>query len=171
MCETPDCWDVLADKMIGWMDPNTAPSDRIIIAEQYRSAAEYLRKSLPPSQERQVAIRKLLESYTWAMRTELGDRIFFGYRPQDLSTASQLQSIQFWIAEFSEVDACRDIGHRYYRLDAGMASRFRSPDGAITFERVQAARLLLESRDAAVRACLEMLAEQQKQELRVVSQS
>jgi hypothetical protein len=40
-----------------------------------------------------------------------------------------------------------------------------------TFEHVQAARLLLESRDAAVRACLEMLAEQQKQELRVVSQS
>jgi len=31
--------------------------------------------------------------------------------------------------------------------------------------------LLLDSRDAAVRACLEMLAEQQKQELRVVSQS
>ena len=165
MCETPDCWDVLADKMIGWMDPVNAPADRTSIAEKYRSVAEYLRESLPPTQERQVAIRKLLESYTWAMRVQLG------YCPQDLSTANQLQSIQFWIAEFSEVDACRDIGHRYYRLDAGMASRFRSPDGAITFERVQAARLLLESRDAAVRACLDMLAEQQKQELRVVSQS
>ena len=165
MCETPDCWDVLADKMIGWMDPANAPEDRTIIAEKYRSVAEYLRKSLPPSHERQVAIRKLLESYTWAMRIQLG------YCPQDFSTANQLRSIQFWIAEFSEDDACREIGHRYYRLDAGIAFSFRSRDAAITFERVQAARLLLESRDAAVRACLEMLAEQQKQELRVVSQS
>ena len=165
MSESLDAFDVLADTMLGWMDPVNAPADRTAIAAKYHSVAQYLRDVLPASHERQVAIRKLLESYTWAMRIKLG------YCPQDLPTANQLQSIQFWIAEFSHVDACREIGHRYYRLNADIAFEFPGRDGAITFERVQAAQSLLESRDSAVRACLEMLAEQQKQQLRVVSQS
>jgi hypothetical protein len=170
MCETPDCWDVLADKMIGWMDPNNAPHDRTAIAVNYLSVANFLRGDMPPTHERQVALRKLLESYTWAMRISS-----LGFCPKDITHENQLATIKFWLAEMSDVEACQAIGYHFYNLDVAI-SRAISRElghrlGPVTFERVQAARLLLESRDAAVRACLDMLAEQQKQELRVVSQS
>jgi hypothetical protein len=81
---------------------------------------------------------------------------------------NQLTTIKFWICEFSNVEACRLIGHHFFNLDATISEEFRNRQGLlrqVTFERVQAAQLLLESRDAAVRACLDMLAEQQKQVL------
>lgn len=165
MCETPDCWDVLADKMIGWMDPVNAPTDRTHIAEKYHSVAQFLRHVLPASHERQVAIRKLLESYTWAMR------IGTGFCPRRDSQTNEVNAINFWIAEFPDADIPRVIARHFWHLNDSICFRFRETLGENTFEHVQAARLLLESRDAAVRARLEMLAEQQKQELRVVSQS
>lgn len=165
MCETPDCWDVLADKMIGWMDPNTAPHDRTAIAVNYLSVANFLRGDMPPTQERQVALRKLLESYTWAMR------IGTGFCPRRDSQTNEVNAINFWIKEFPDADIPRVIARHFWHLNDSICFRFRETLGENTFEHVQAARLLLESRDAAVRACLEMLAEQQKQELRVVSQS
>jgi hypothetical protein len=162
MSETPDCWEVLADKMIGWMDPNNAPENRKRIAAKYKEVAEYLWDFLPPTHERQVALRKLLESYTWAMRISLG------FCPINTTHDHQLNAIKFWICEFSNVEACRLIGHHFFNLDATISQEFRHSLGRlgpVTFERVQAAQLLLESRDAAVRACLDMLAEQQKQVL------
>jgi hypothetical protein len=165
MSETPDCWEVLADKMIGWMDPNNAPEDRKQIAAKYKEVAEYLWGFLPPTHERQVALRKLLESYTWAMRISLG------FCPKDMTHHNQLTTIKFWLAEMSNVEACQAIGYHFYNLDVAISRELGHRLGQVTFERVQAAQLLLESRDAAVRACLDMLAEQQKQVLRAVSQS
>jgi hypothetical protein len=166
MSETPDCWEVLADKMIGWMDPNNAPEDRKQIAAKYKEVAEYLWDFLPPTHERQVALRKLLESYTWAMRINLS------FCPRDTTHENQLKAIKFWLGETpNNVRACRAIGHHFSDLDFAISSELGRYFCAVSFERVQAAQLLLESRDAAVRACLDMLAEQQKQELRAVSQS
>jgi hypothetical protein len=159
MSETPDCWEVLADKMIGWMDPNNAPEDRKQIAAKYKEVAEYLWDFLPPTHERQVALRKLLESYTWAMRISLG------FCPINTTHDHQLNAIKFWLAEMSNVEACQAIGYHFYNLDVAISRELGHRLGQVTFERVQAAQLLLESRDAAVRACLDMLAEQQKQEL------
>ena len=159
MSETPDCWEVLADKMIGWMDPNNAPEDRKQIAAKYKEVAEYLWDFLPPTHERQVALRKLLESYTWAMRISLG------FCPKDMTHENQLTTIKFWLAEMSNVEACQAIGYHFYNLDVAISRELGHRLGQVTFERVQAAQLLLESRDAAVRACLDMLAEQQKQVL------
>ena len=164
MCETPDCWDVLADKMIGWMDPVNAPADRTHIAEKYHNVAQFLRDVLPASHERQVAIRKLLESYTWAVRISLGHGL------HSIQTYyNQLTSISWWLNE-SQGKSPLAIANHFWGIHYMLTLKF-DKDGPVTFERVQAAQLLLESRDAAVRACLEMLAEQQKQELRVVSQS
>jgi hypothetical protein len=165
MSETPDCWEVLADKMIGWMDPNNAPHDLTAIAVNYRSVAEYLQKSLPPTHERQVALRKLLESYTWAMR------IGTGFCPTRESKVNEVNAINFWISEFPDADIPRVIARKFWHVNDSVFLGFRDTVGENTFEHVQAARLLLESRDAAVRACLDMLAEQQKQVLRAVSQS
>ena len=162
MCETPDCWDVLADKMIGWMDPVNAPADRTHIAEKYHNVAQYLRDVLPASHERQVAIRKLLESYTWAMRISLGQALLATYY-------NQLASISWWLNESQGKSQFAIVNH-FWGIHYMLTVKF-DEDGPVTFERVQASQLLLESRDAAVRAYLEMLAEQQKQELRVVSQS
>jgi hypothetical protein len=155
----------LADKMIGWMDPNNAPEDRKQIAAKYKEVAEYLWGFLPPTHERQVALRKLLESYTWAMRISLG------FCPKDMTHENQLTTIKFWLAEMSNVEACQAIGYQFYNLDVAISRELGHRLGQVTFERVQAAQLLLESRDAAVLACLDMLAEQQKQVLRAVSQS
>jgi hypothetical protein len=165
MSETPDCWEVLADKMIGWMDPNNAPEEWKQIAAKYKEVAEYLWDFLPPTHERQVALRKLLESYTWAMRIPLG------FCPKDMTHENQLSTIEFWLAEVSNVEACQAIGYHFYDLDVAISRELGRRVGLVTFGRVQAAQLLLESRDAAVRACLDMLAEQQKQVLRAVSQS
>ena len=162
MFETPDCWDVLADKMIGWMDPVNSPADRTHIAEKYHNVAQYLRDVLPASHERQVAIRKLLESYTWAMRISLGHALLATYY-------NQLASISWWLNE-SQGKSPLAIANHFWVIHYMLTLKF-DKDGPVTFERVQASQLLLESRDAAVRARLEMLAAQQQQELRVVSQS
>ena len=163
MSESLDAFDVLAHKMIGWMDPINAPADRTNIAAKYHSVAQYLRDVLPASHERQVAIRKLLESHTWAMRID-------GRNCAIIQTYyDQLSSIQRWLNE-SQGERQDAIANHFWVLDSMLTFKFNQ-NAPVTFERVQASQLLLESRDAAVRALLEMLAEQQKQDLRFVSQS
>ena len=98
-------------------------------------------------------------------------RIGTGFCPRRDSQTNEVNAINFWIAEFPDADIPRVIARHFWHLNDSICFRFRETLGENTFEHVQAAKLLLESRDAAVRACLEMLAEQQKQELRVVSQS
>jgi hypothetical protein len=92
-------------------------------------------------------------------------RISLGFCPNDMTHENQLNAIKFWLAEMSNVEACQAIGYHFYNLDVAISRDLGHRLGQVTFERVQAAQLLLESRDAAVRACLDMLAEQQKQEL------
>lgn len=162
--EPIDCYDLLADKMIGWMDPKNHPDDVIgEIAYEYRSVAKLLKQKLPPTHERQVAIRKLLESLTWATRCTHGAAGGFSH-------TQDFESIDFWLRLSSKeaIGESRNLAYQFWVIHESMISRLGQ---TIRFERVQAARLLLESRDAALRALLELLAEQQNNELRVVSQS
>jgi hypothetical protein len=82
---------------------------------------------------------------------------------------NQLSSIQWWLNK-PQGERAWVIANHFWWIDSLMTTTFNTY-GPVTFERFQASQLLLESRDAAVRACLDMLAEQQKQELRAVSQS
>ena len=145
MCETPDCWDVLADKMIGWMDCRHLSSFRVL--------ARLLRSNLQASYERNVAIRKLLEAYDQARYDISGSRMPEG----ELRKLLGMTGVWLWeIESFSGHE--REICEMYKGLD-------RSLGPPMTIEAILCRRLLLESRDAAVRAYQEMLAEQQKQEL------
>lgn len=170
MCETPDCWDVLADKIIGWMDPKNHPAEVIgEIAYEYWRLGKQIKSQLPPSAERQVSLRKLLESFNWAIRSSsVHDSIDLNQRH-----AWDFHSINFWIrtSESCATSCAIPIAYQFYVLHEAIDHLAACAAWRIGFERVQAARLLLESRDAAVRAYLESLAEQQKQELRVASQS
>jgi hypothetical protein len=161
MPETPDCWEVLADKIQDWIDSAHVPPKLGSTMEGYCEVAKIIRRNLPPSYERHVALRKLLDSQNWAGRilscNSVSDR-----HKQDMDSIALHMSVPRVPKNVMGIFA------RYWSLftEITIAHDF---DG--TFEHVQAARLLLESRDAAVRACLDMLAEQQKQELRAVSQS
>jgi hypothetical protein len=167
MPETPDCWEVLADKMIGWMDPKNHSADPIgEIAYEYWRLGKLLKSQLPPSHERQVSLRKLLESFNWAIRVRNA--------PQgEPRHAIDFNSIDFWMRLQANVGASdvRQMAYQFFVVHEATLSRLGCGSLHLGLERVQAAQLLLESRDAAVRACLDMLAEQQKQVLRAVSQS
>lgn len=167
MCESVDVYDELADKIIGWMDPKNHPADVIgEIAHEYWRLGKQIKSQIPPSAERQVSLRKLLESFNWAIRSNgLHDSV-----DQNQRHASDFHSINFWIRTGSETGGT-PIAYQFYVLHEAIDHLAACAAWRIGFERVQAARLLLESRDAAVRAYLESLNEQQKQELRVVSQS
>lgn len=162
MCEAPDCWDVLADKMIGWMDPKNQSADPAgEIAYEYWRLGKLIKSQLPPSHERQVALRKLLESFNWAIRV--------GNVPPRNETrhAIDFNSIDFWLRLQAKVGASniRQMAYQFFVVHEAAIRLLGCNTSNLGFERVQAAQLLLDSRDAAVRACLEMLAEQQKQEL------
>ena len=145
MSETPDCLDVLADKMIGWMDCCHLSSFRVL--------AQLLRSSLQASYERNVAIRKLLEAHDHARYDISGSRMPEG----ELRRLLGMTGVWLWeIESFSRRE--RELCEMYKSID-------RSLGPPMTIEAILCRRLLLESRDAAVRACLDMLAEQQKQEL------
>lgn len=166
MYENVDVYDELADKIIGWMDPQNHPADVIgEIAHEYWRLGKQIKSQIPASAERQVSLRKLLESFNWAIRVSNRD-------PGDCNQrdAWDFSSIDLWIRTGSEIGAT-PIAYQFYVLHEAVDAHAACAAWRIGFERVQAARLLLESRDAAVRAYLESLAEQQKQELRVVSQS
>ena len=161
MCDTPDCWDVLGNKIQDWIDSAAVSPGLESTMEGYCEVAKIIRRTLPPSYERHVALRKLLDSQNWAGRILTGNSVSERHK-QDMDSLALHMSVP------RVPKSVLGIFAWYWSLftDITLAHNF---DG--TFEHVQAARLLLESRDAAVRACLEMLAEQQKQELRAVSQS
>lgn len=160
MYENVDAYDELADKIIGWMDPKNHPADVIgEIAYEYWCLGKTIKLQLPPSAERQVSLRKLLESFNWAIRSSgVHDSIDLNQRH-----AWDCCSINFWIRTGSESGAT-PIAYQFYVLHEAIDHLAACAAWRIGFERVQAARLLLESRDAAVRAFLDMPAEQQKQE-------
>ena len=162
MCDTPDCWDVLADKMIGWMDPTNQSADPAgEIAYEYWRLGKLIKSQLPPSHERQVSLRKLLESFNWAIRCR---NVPEGYHPRH---AIDFNAIDFWLRLQAKVGASniRQMSYQFFHVHEAAIRLLGSGTSDLGFERVQAAQLLLDSRDAAVRACLDMLAEQQKQEL------
>jgi hypothetical protein len=165
MYENGDVYDDLADKIIGWMDPKNHPADALgEVAYEYWRVAKLLKQKLPPTHERQVTLRKLLESFIWATRCRPGAG------ESGFSHAQDFEAIDFWLRLSSKegIGESRNLAYQFWVIHESIMLRLGQ---TITFERVQAARLLLESRDAALRALLESLAEQQKQELRVVSQS
>ena len=169
MYENVDVYDELADKIIGWMDPKNHSADVIgEIAHEYWRLGKQIKSQLPPSAERQVSLRKLLESFNWAIRVR--DDVPQVHEPRH---AIDFNSIDFWIRLQAKVgqSSVRQIAYQFFVVHEASIRHLGCKTSNLGFERVQAARLLLESRDAAVRAYLESLAEQQKQELRVVSQS
>lgn len=144
MSENVDVYDELADKMIGWMDCHHLSSFRVL--------ARLLRSNLPASHERQVALRKLLEAYGYARNDISGSKMPEG----ELRNLLGMTGYCLWeIESFSGHE--RELCEMYKALD-------RSLGPPMTIEAILCRRLLLESRDAAVRAYLEWLAEQQKQE-------
>lgn len=165
MYENVDVYDELADKIIGWMDPahQLENSPSAVISKAYWLIAKSLKSKIAPSHERQIALRKLLESHNWAMRCR-EQTLGFGADRH----AADWHAIDNWIDRLVTSDA-RSIAYHYWVAHDEVTRVFGNEE--FGFERVQTARLFLESADAAVRAYLESLAEQQKQELRVVSQS
>lgn len=160
MYENVDVYDELADKIIGWMDPKNHPADVIgKIAHEYWRLGKQIKSQIPASAERQVSLRKLLESFNWAIR--VSNR---AQEDLDQRNVRDFSSIVFWIRTGSEIGAT-PIAYQFYVLHEAIDRFAACAARGIGFERVQAARLLLESRDAAVRAYLESLKEQQKQEL------
>lgn len=168
MYENVDVYDELADKIIGWMEPKNHPADVIgEIAYEYWRLGKLLKSQIPPSHERQVSLRKLLESFGWAMRVNDAPQV------HEARHFIDFESIHFWICLQVKVEqpVVRQMADQFFVVHEASIRNLGCETSNFGFERVQAARLLLESRDAAVRAYLESLKEQQKQELRVVSQS
>lgn len=155
--ESVEVYDELADRIIGWMDPDHQPenSPSAVVSKAYWLLAKTIKSKIAPSHERQVALRKLLESHNWALRCR---EQTFGFGAD--RHAADWHAIDNWIDRLA-LSGARSIAYQFWVVHDQVTNVYGNEE--FGFERVQAARLFLESADAAVRAYLESLNEQQKQ--------